>query len=309
MNERCAIWGTSAKPFAVESRALGFDSPRAGGRYRIAFEATHDVKQMALASRAKLTTWLIDQRRYGDPAPLILPEITARQRSARSMSFLERRDRLLEFYAANNRRPGRDINIGEETQQGAQAWSESEDKYEADAFFGYLEEAGFIEYTTSGGHRLSFKGWDYLDTQRASRVAGVQAFVAMWFDPSMDSAFTDGVAPGIRDAGYIPMRIDQKEHNNKIDDEIIAEIRRSRFVVADFTSEPDKPRGGVYFEAGFTMGLNKPLIWVCREDLIGMVHFDTRQFNHITWTEPSELRAKLANRIGAVIGDGPLKGP
>ena len=32
-----------------------------------------------------------------------------------------------------------------------------------------------------------------------------------------------------------PVRIDQKERLNKIDDEIIAEIRRSRFLVADFT--------------------------------------------------------------------------
>jgi hypothetical protein len=93
---------------------------------------------------------------------------------------------------------------------------------------------------------------------------------------------------------------------NKIDDEIIAEIRRSRFVVADFTSEPEKPRGGVYFEAGFAQGLNTPVIWTCREDMLGSVHFDTRQFNHIAWTSPQDLRAKLKNRIGAVLGQGPL---
>jgi hypothetical protein len=52
-------------------------------------------------------------------------------------------------------------------------------------------------------------------------------------------------------------RVDQKHHHlNKVDDEIIAEIRRSRFLVADFTCEPGKVRGGVYFEAGFAMGLN-----------------------------------------------------
>ena len=89
------------------------------------------------------------------------------------------------------------------------------------------------------------------------------------------------------------MRIDSKEHSNKIDDEIIAEIRRSRFVVADFTSEEDKPRGGVYYEAGFAMGLNIPVIWTCRADMIGNVHFDTRQFNHITWDDPEDLRVKL----------------
>ncbi len=36
-------------------------------------------------------------------------------------------------------------------------------------------------------------------------------------------------------------------------------------------------------------------------------HFDTRQYNHIVWNDPAELRHNLANRIGALIGDRPLK--
>ena len=62
-----------------------------------------------------------------------------------------------------------------------------------------------------------------------------QAFVAMWFDDTMKDAYDQGISPAIEDAGYRAVRIDQKDHNNKIDDEIIAEIRRSRFLVADFT--------------------------------------------------------------------------
>jgi hypothetical protein len=54
-------------------------------------------------------------------------------------------------------------------------------------------------------------------------------------------------------------------HLNKVDDVIVAEIRRSRFLVADFTCEPGKVRGGVYFEAGFARGLNIPIIWTCRD--------------------------------------------
>ncbi|MGO4195686.1 hypothetical protein AB4Z13_10000, partial [Rhizobium sp. YAF28] len=110
------------------------------------------------------------------------------------------------------------------------------------------------------------------------------------------------------------LTIDQKEHSNKIDDEIIAEIRRSKFLIADFTCGlvgsgegiTAIPRGGVYYEAGFAQGLGIPVIWCCREDHINHVHFDTRQFNHITWKTPEELREKLKNRISAVLGDGPL---
>ncbi len=110
-------------------------------------------------------------------------------------------------------------------------------------------------------------------------------------------------------SGYRPVRIDGKDHNNKIDDEIIAEIRRSRFVVADFTHGKSGHRGGVYFEAGFAKGLNLAVIFTCREDLINEVHFDTRQYNHIVWTADNldDFKKRLSQRISATLGDGPLK--
>jgi len=158
------------------------------------------------------------------------------------------------------------------------------------------------------------EGYRHLGALRKSRHESSQAFVAMWFDSSMDNAWKNGFEKGIEDAGYKPLRIDRKEHNNKIDDEIIAEIRRSRFLVADFTFKPEnphtealyEPRGGVYYEAGFAYGLNIPVIYTCRKDMIGNVHFDTRQFNHITWKTPEDLRKQLKDRISATIGDGPL---
>ena len=95
----------------------------------------------------------------------------------------------------------------------------------------------------------------------------------MWFNPGTEAAYSHGIRPAVEACGYSAMRIDHKEHVNKIDDEIIAEIRRSKFIVADFTFEPEKPRGGVYFEAGFAFGLGKPVIWTCQEELIGSVPF------------------------------------
>jgi nucleoside 2-deoxyribosyltransferase len=103
------------------------------------------------------------------------------------------------------------------------------------------------------------------------------------------------------------MRIDKKDHNNKIDDEIVSEIRRSRFLVADFTCEPEKVRGGVYFEAGFALGLGLPVIWTCKHTSLDDLHFDTRQYAHIVWETPDNLYAQLRNRIGATIGDGPIR--
>jgi nucleoside 2-deoxyribosyltransferase len=91
--------------------------------------------------------------------------------------------------------------------------------------------------------------------------------------------------------------LDLVEHNEKICDRIIAEIRTCQFLVADVTLQ----RPGVYFEAGFAMGLGRPVIWTCRKDDLVDVHFDTRQYNHIDWKDSGGLRMRLADRIKATI--------
>ena len=136
----------------------------------------------------------------------------------------------------------------------------------------------------------------------------------MWFSDEMQDAYDSGFSTAISQAGYLPLRIDVKEHNNKIDDEIVLEIRRSRFVVADFTcpvfpvvGEPEpkrkaEVRGGVYFEAGLAQGLGIDVIWTVRADRLDYVHFDTRQYAHIVWSDPADLQNMLYKRIGATIG-------
>jgi nucleoside 2-deoxyribosyltransferase len=122
----------------------------------------------------------------------------------------------------------------------------------------------------------------------------------MWFAPELHEAFELGLAKAVSDCGYFPFRIDKKEHANKIDDEIIAEIRKSRFLIVDFTGH----RGGAYFEAGFAMGIGLPIIWTCRKDHMAELHFDIHQYNCIDWSTIAELRQRLAHRIEAWIGRG-----
>jgi len=142
-----------------------------------------------------------------------------------------------------------------------------------------------------------------------SQAAGdqSQAFVAMWFDPSRDKFF-DVMEKAAKDAGFDKcLRIDNKEHNNKICDEIIAEIRKSQCLIADFTGN----RGGVYFEAGFALGLGIPVIWLVDDhwwnekdehgNRINDIHFDTRQYAHINYTNEDDLHERLKNRIEATI--------
>ena len=148
------------------------------------------------------------------------------------------------------------------------------------------------------GATLTADGWRHVEEMGRPSTESKQAFVAMWFDVQLDSAYTEGIAGLEQDTGFKPLRIDMKQFNEKICDRIIAEIRRSRFLIADVTGH----RQGVYFEAGFAMGLGLPDIWTCRKDQINECHFDTRQYNHITWETPEELREKLKDRILATIG-------
>jgi nucleoside 2-deoxyribosyltransferase len=147
---------------------------------------------------------------------------------------------------------------------------------------------------------ITAAGWAAYQSPETA-LAG-KAFVAMWFNDETAAAWTDGLGPGIRSAGYRPIRLDLEEHNDMIDDRIQAEIIESRFLVADLTGH----RNGVYFEAGFAHGRGIPVIWTCRKDHADKTHFDTRQYNRIEWDSPKGLAERLNLRIRATIGQGPL---
>jgi hypothetical protein len=153
-------------------------------------------------------------------------------------------------------------------------------------------------------YQITPRGFDALDKVRhGSNPQSAIGFCAMWFADDLMPLWTEAIEPAIRNAGYEPKRIDQHEHANRIDDEIVAMIRRSRFVVADFTGQ----RGGVYFESGFALGLGLRVIWICRGDELSNVHFDTRQYNFLQWHPGAyaDLATRLQNRIEATLGHGP----
>lgn len=150
--------------------------------------------------------------------------------------------------------------------------------------------------------QISPKGYAYLNSLRHNPTLSQIGFCAMWFDENVLPVWTDAISPAILDAGYEAKRIDTHQHNNKIDDEIIVMIRRSKFVVADFTGQ----RGGVYFESGFALGLGLPVIWACEKSQLKEVHFDNRQYNFLQWEKEKlpEFRKALQSRIEATLGRG-----
>jgi hypothetical protein len=325
----CPIWHSPARivPGYEGADGLGVYSERAGGHYFISRTAqTMLLRGVVVRQRIALTHEICDHNALGSTFEISSatlnglpskPNFPAQDRADRLLRYLISRSgylgKIIEFPwdAIKNDNPNIYIfaTLPGKAHFPLLAWSDSLEIEEVDFLLEMLVADGAIK-RSGGGSETSLivlpKGYTRF-AQNNSQATNDQAFVAMWFDPSVNSAYENGIEVAVRDCGYSPMRIDRKEHLNKIDDEIVAEIKRSKFVVADFTSEPDKPRGGVYFEAGYAMGMGIPVVWTCREDLIGQVHFDTRQFNHIVWKDPAELAEKLKNRILATIGQGPIQ--
>lgn len=319
----CPIWGTRA---TLEAGEIGdgakVNSPRAGGRYGISGTAATVVSQFTKAEKAKLTTWLVEQRRLGFKLPVVNTDTLDEVKARRGLSFSEKRARFFRLGHSTLYRPGARLNVGHylmEQKKVAEAelamiatWIEAEDVEEAIALLAMLEQEGMVMFV-GPDMAMTAKGLEHMEELAEGGADSRQAFVAMWFGSEMSEPWRTGFAPAIRDAGYEPFRIDGKEHNNKIDDEIVAEIKRSRFLIADFTCggvevdgkfEPN-PRGGVYYEAGLAHGLGMTVIFTCRADRLEHAHFDTRQFAHIVWRDSVDLRASLYNRIAATLREAP----
>lgn len=182
------------------------------------------------------------------------------------------------------------------------------DSFEWNSISFILEQLYYENYIENETHeniaslptkiRLTVKGWNRVfHLEKGLIYNSKKAFVAMWFDKSMEPIYENAIKKAIIDAHYEPQRVDKDEHNGKICDRIIADIRRCKFIICDFTGQ----RGGVYFEAGFAMGLGKPVIWTCRKDEVSKLHFDTRQYNHIVWENETDLYEALLRRIQATI--------
>jgi hypothetical protein len=198
--------------------------------------------------------------------------------------------------------------------------------------YDHMQTKGYLTDEGSGMDACQFSitpaGWDRVEKYREERPDSRQAFVAMWADKEMDPVYEKGIKAGIEDAGYECKLIKVVEHNGEIDDLIKTEIRRSLFIVADITAgrcrncvecnyikdkanecaDQVKPRAGVYFEAGFAIGLGKQVIWTVRDDQAKEMHFDTRQYNHIIYdkNDIEMLRKRILSRIVAVFGQGPV---
>lgn len=247
---------------------------------------------------------LIDETSFTDLREGRLPEKT----------FAEMRDALLDWIAVESEKDPR-------SRYGAVVKIDSTFDYpvaychtvqhvasaEWDFIFKPLMDKGLVAVISNidGLFRLTDDGWERVEKKR-TKTKGAQAFIAMAFR-GMDHVHR-AIADGIARAGYQSLRMDGDEYVGGVMDRVIGRIRESRFVVADFTHN----RGGVYYEAGFAVGLGVPLISLCRNDHLqgdARIHFDVQHLNHLAWSEAQldQLTERLDARIVALLGKGPFQ--
>ena len=322
----CPIWpDCQARVMATGDTAAPrrFWSPRAGGVFTIPLcISTNDIQVPDEETRKRVSSWIWEKNitfetlsdEEAEP-PLLAPEVISKLAEREPLSTEQRIDWALR---AIGRPPARlSVTERDNTQIFKAATGCGEDRQEMIWLLEELSLADLVRNASKDDYHyrymITLAGLNRLETGGQALVSNT-AFVAMWFDDEIRKAYVEGIEPAIRRAGYEPMRIDRKHHVRKIDDEIVAEIRRCRFMVCDLTSslldDPDSDsgktpvaRGGVYYEAGFAQGLDKTVIWTCRKDVAEHVHFDIRQYNRIEWEsgKENELSDALYERIRAAI--------
>ena len=124
----------------------------------------------------------------------------------------------------------------------------------------------------------------------------------MGYKEDLLDACDKAIKPACEECGFKANLISDKEHNNGITDQIIVEIKTSKFIVVDFTYN----NAGAYFEAGYAQGCGIPVIRCCKDEWYNgsdekgndnKLHFDVRHYSTIIWKDHEDLRNRLTANI------------
>jgi len=295
-----ACWickGTFAKPFVPAGDTVMIDCTTCG-IYVVAGSAFASEDLLSETTRYRLSYWC-KQRQLDGGQPPRFDSYSTRDivSGLPNPATSEKPDRLLISLGKKWPEPGTYFRIDHLREYSLScARNVSESTFHMRA----LIERGQLNLRHSDKHQMviSSDGWRRIDELRNQPVTSRKAFVAMRFNTDMLPLFASAFKPAIEAAGYEAIRSGDPDHNERIDARIMVDIMASKFLVADFTYANQ----GVYFEAGYALGLGRPVIWTCREDRMDQDrHFDTTQYNHVVWRDADDLMPRLRDRIIATI--------
>ena len=178
----CPIWETSAT-FVYSATADGphysIDSPRAGGRYcyNPVERAEKKIADLDDHAKARLTTWLIEQRRLGHECPEIRSYEIESIIQRPALSVHDRADELLKYIQKKTLHIGRAFLAGDFLPDMF-AYTESVDSEELQYLTDYLIRKGWLETSTEATIALivTVEGYTRLAELAAVVVASSQAF-------------------------------------------------------------------------------------------------------------------------------------
>lgn len=118
-------------------------------------------------------------------------------------------------------------------------------------------------------------------------------FVIMSFSgsPRLKDFYSKAVKPTVQKLGYRCERVDEQHFNGSIREQVLANIRCARFVIADMT----EARPNCYYELGIAHALGKDVIHISNDS--NDIHFDIKDFNFIVYQTIDELKSRLRDRI------------
>ncbi len=166
-----------------------------------------------------------------------------------------------------------------------------------------LNLISFMDVSSKDGNdaidiRLTYQGLEYIISLQEGGENSKYCFIAMSFSETA-TGIRNVIKKVVKETGYEPLIVDEVHYDSEltINDAIIKFIKESKFVIADFTDQ----KHGVYFEAGFALGLRRPVIYTCSKTDFENTHFDTNHYPHIVYGDLNELEIKLTNKIQAWI--------
>ncbi len=143
---------------------------------------------------------------------------------------------------------------------------------------------------------LTFDGWRKYDDLKRLGVENKVAFMAMQYsDSTHDRVYRQCFKKAVEATGFELQRLDEVLGAGLIDNQMRAEIRKARLVLADLTND----NNGAYWEAGYAEGLGKPVIYLCEKSHFEKfkTHFDTNHHTTIPWDEKDLEAAAEALKV------------
>lgn len=299
------------------------------GNFRITRAATSEMApgseilgDIGSRERANLSSWMRETQPTEQITEFFFKEdahdfLGEAYRAVIPPDFFGKADKLLMKIEEDTKFPGEAIDLNRKPKKQveylARSWSLNEN--ELKFILRYLRDNHYI----SGGvfdasssddpNGMMFdalvvepRGWQRIKELRDVSAFSNQCFIAMPFESSLRPVYDEAIRPAIKNAGYEPYRVDDEEHINRIDDQIMAEIKRSRLLVADLTGN----NANVSFEAGFALGLGIPVVWTAEEEDRKKLKLDYRQYNCLGWKKDDfeGFVKRLAYRIENACGPG-----